>query len=67
MVADSKATFLHYLHLAIGLLCIKINYKKSHLVPSERVQFIGAILDTVVSQAFLPTNRVQTVCELIAN
>ncbi|XP_067324629.1 uncharacterized protein [Anolis sagrei] len=34
-----------------------VNLEKSHLEPTHRIQFIGAVLDSMAEGAFLPNNR----------
>lgn len=63
IVADSKATVSSNLEVTLSLLRslgIQVNWKKSHLDPTRRIQFIGAILDSLAARAFLPLDRAQT-------
>ncbi|KAJ1165465.1 hypothetical protein NDU88_005893 [Pleurodeles waltl] len=46
-------------------LGFSINVPKSHLEPSQRLLFIGAILDTTLNRAFPPPQRVQDIQALI--
>lgn len=39
-------------------LALNVNIPKSHLMPSHRVKFIGAEIDTTVCRAYLPRDRV---------
>lgn len=53
IVADSEA----HLTLTLDLLHssgIQVNLKKSQLVPTKRIQFIGALIDSMLAKAFLP-------------
>ncbi|KAK6300942.1 hypothetical protein J4Q44_G00290400 [Coregonus suidteri] len=47
--------------LLIGRLSITVNDKKSRLMPTQRVAFIGMELDSVLMRARLPTRRVQAI------
>ncbi|XP_060642454.2 transcription factor E4F1 isoform X3 [Anolis sagrei] len=41
-------------HETLGLV---INREKSQLTPTQRIHFIGAIIDSITQKAFLPENR----------
>lgn len=41
-------------------LGIQVNWKKSHLDPTQHIHFVGAILDPQATRAFLPLDRAQT-------
>ena len=45
----------------ISGLVITVNDKKSHLMPTQRMAFIGIELDSVLMRACLPTRRVQVI------
>ncbi|KAJ1184986.1 hypothetical protein NDU88_001782 [Pleurodeles waltl] len=62
--AESQGLVLHHLQLATQLffsLGFSINVSKSHLEPSQRLLFIGAVLDTTLNQAFPPPQRIQDI------
>ncbi|XP_063797513.1 telomeric repeat-binding factor 2-interacting protein 1 isoform X1 [Pseudophryne corroboree] len=42
-----------------------LNFKKSHLIPSQRLQFLGMILDTVDQRIYLPEQKVQRIRHLV--
>ncbi|XP_067319280.1 uncharacterized protein [Anolis sagrei] len=44
-------------HSPPEVLGLVINQDKSHLQPTQRIQFIGAILDTTRQKAYLPEDR----------
>ncbi|KAJ1112338.1 hypothetical protein NDU88_000606 [Pleurodeles waltl] len=46
-------------------LGFSVNVPKSHLEPSQRLLFIGAVLDTTLNRAFPPPQRVQDIQELV--
>ncbi|KAJ1180645.1 hypothetical protein NDU88_005865 [Pleurodeles waltl] len=46
-------------------LGFSVNVPKSHLEPSQRLLFIGAVLDTTLNQAFPPPQRVQDIQEMV--
>ncbi|KAJ1202338.1 hypothetical protein NDU88_006138 [Pleurodeles waltl] len=46
-------------------LGFSVNVPKSHLEPSQRLQFTGAVLDTTLNRAFPPPQRVQDIQELV--
>lgn len=59
-MADSEALLRRHVSLSLDLLCslgISVNLKKSHLIPAQVLQFIGALLDSVQARAFLPQDR----------
>lgn len=67
IVADSAA---RHLQLTLNLLesfGIQVNWKKSQLSPTQRIQYIGAILDTVIARAFLPQDKAQKLWTSIAD
>lgn len=59
VIVDSQQQFQPSLDfiLLLSFLGLQVNFKKSNLVPSPRVQFIGAILDSSAAQAFLLEDR----------
>lgn len=60
IVVDSKVDLLQHLKQMLNLLQslgIAVNWKKSNLVPSQRVQYIGAIIDSTMAKAFLPHDK----------
>lgn len=57
MVRTVSSTFA-----ALGLL---INVKKSSLVPSQNLVFIGAQLDSTMARAYLPTERFTVIKDLV--
>lgn len=67
-VADSKATLSQQVDLSLRLLHslgIQVNLKKSHLVPTQDIVFIGASLDSTIARAFLPLDRVRAIEDLV--
>ncbi|XP_063800256.1 mucin-5AC-like [Pseudophryne corroboree] len=42
-----------------------LNLQKSHLVPLQRLQFLGMILDTVSQKVFLPMNKALTIQSMV--
>lgn len=46
--------YLDDCHSLCHSLGIQVNWKKSHLEPTQRIQFIGTILDSQQACAFLP-------------
>ncbi|XP_063804475.1 uncharacterized protein LOC134981181 [Pseudophryne corroboree] len=42
-----------------------VNFKKSHLIPSQRLQFLGMIFDTVNQRIYLPQQKVQILRHLV--
>lgn len=62
IVAKSRELLRDHVHLTLSvlrLLGLQVNVAKSALDPSQRLRFIGAILDTTVCRAFLPPDRAQ--------
>ncbi|KAJ1131499.1 hypothetical protein NDU88_009835 [Pleurodeles waltl] len=58
----------HHLQSTTQLLFdlgFSVNEPKSHLEPSQRLLFIGAVLDTTLSRAFPPPQRIQDIQELV--
>nr|XP_060620947.1 uncharacterized protein LOC132768763 [Anolis sagrei ordinatus] len=53
---------LLYLPGDLGLI---VNQEKSHLLPSQRIQFIGAVLDSTLRKAYLPEDRLNNLRQAI--
>lgn len=67
-VADSEALLTKQVALSLNLLHslgICVNLKKSHLVPTQEIQFIGARLDSILGRAFLPEDRAHSIWTLV--
>lgn len=63
IVADSMATVSMNLEITLTLLHslgIQVNWNKSHLEPTQHIQFIGAVLDSLHTHAFLPIDCAQS-------
>lgn len=68
LVANSVATLSKHLKLTLHLLHslgVQVNWSKSHLEPCQRLQFIGAIIDSTAARTFLPTDRAQKLTAMI--
>ncbi|KAJ1125086.1 hypothetical protein NDU88_003524 [Pleurodeles waltl] len=66
--AKSPELVLHHLQSTTQLLFdlgFSVNVPKSHLEPSQRLLFIGAVLDTTLSRAFPPPQRIQDIQALV--
>ncbi|KAJ1095605.1 hypothetical protein NDU88_000764 [Pleurodeles waltl] len=66
--AKSPELVSHHLQSTTQLLFdlgFSVNEPKSHLEPSQRLLFIGAVLDTTLSRAFPPPQRIQDIQELV--
>ncbi|KAJ1085596.1 hypothetical protein NDU88_005726 [Pleurodeles waltl] len=66
--AKSPELVSHHLQSTTQLLFdlgFSVNVPKSHLEPSQRLLFIGAVLDTTLSRAFPPPQRIQDIQELV--
>ncbi|KAJ1174034.1 hypothetical protein NDU88_005858, partial [Pleurodeles waltl] len=66
--ARSPELVLHHLQSTTQLLFdlgFWVNMPKSHLEPSQRLLFIGAVLDTTLNRAFPPPQRIQDIQALI--
>ncbi|KAJ1137758.1 hypothetical protein NDU88_004154 [Pleurodeles waltl] len=66
--AKSPELVLHHLQSTTQLLFdldFSVNVPKSHLEPSQRLLFIGAVLDTTLNQAFPPPQRIQDIQALV--
>lgn len=66
--AKSPEMVQHHLQVTSQLLFdlgFSINVPKSHLEPSQRNLFIGAVLDTTVCRAFPPPQRILDIQEMI--
>lgn len=67
-VAQLRESLLAF-HCVVLKPCKKlgflINWEKSRLVHSQRVQFIGAILDSVLARGFLPADRVEALTNMV--
>lgn len=67
IVADSENQLERNLNVILHLLSnlgLQLNHNKSLLIPTQRVQFIGAILDTRLVKAFLPQDSARTLTAL---
>ncbi|KAJ1087084.1 hypothetical protein NDU88_000278 [Pleurodeles waltl] len=67
--AKSPKLELHHLQMTTQLLFslgFSINVPKSHLEPSQRLLFIGTVLDTTLSRAFPPPQWIQDIQALIS-
>ncbi|KAJ1098777.1 hypothetical protein NDU88_003884 [Pleurodeles waltl] len=66
--AKSPELVLHHLQSTTQLLFdlgFSVNMPKSHLEPSQRLLFIGAVLDTTLNRAFPPPQRMQDIQALV--
>ncbi|KAJ1187211.1 hypothetical protein NDU88_003990 [Pleurodeles waltl] len=66
--AKSPELVLHHLQSTSQLLFdlgFLVNVPKSHLEPSQRLLFIGAVLDTTLNQAFPLLQRIQDIQALV--
>lgn len=68
IVVDSVALLRDHLTLTLDLLHslgMQVNWEKSQLIPMQWIQFIGAFLDSVKTQAFLPQDQAQKLWQSI--
>ncbi|KAJ1214845.1 hypothetical protein NDU88_002456 [Pleurodeles waltl] len=66
--AKSPELVLRHLQSTTQLLFdlgFSVNEPKSHLEPSQRLLFIGAVLDTTLGRAFPPPQRIQDIQDLV--
>ncbi|KAJ1116790.1 hypothetical protein NDU88_004996 [Pleurodeles waltl] len=66
--AKSPELVSHHLQSTTQLLFdlgFSVNEPKSHLEPSQRLLFIGAVLDTTLGRAFPPPQRIQDIQDLV--
>ncbi|KAJ1112426.1 hypothetical protein NDU88_000690 [Pleurodeles waltl] len=66
--AKTPELVLHHLQMTTQLLFslgFTVNMPKSHLEPSQRLLFIGAVLDTTLNPAYPPPQRIQDLQALI--
>lgn len=67
-MADSVALLNDHLNVTLlHSLGIKVIWEKSQLVPTQRIQFIGAMLDSLKTHVFLPHNWAEKLWLAIAN
>ncbi|KAG6937227.1 hypothetical protein G0U57_010216, partial [Chelydra serpentina] len=65
---NSSSQVLSHIRTTMGMfdrLGLLLNVRKSTLVPTQRIDFIGAILDSTLARAFLPEARFQTLAAAI--
>ncbi|XP_042300171.1 uncharacterized protein LOC121918142, partial [Sceloporus undulatus] len=63
LTAPSRQELQNAIHFTLRLLSdlgLVVNLEKSHLTPSKQVRFIGSVLDSEESTAYLPQDRFQT-------
>ncbi|KAJ1135717.1 hypothetical protein NDU88_002152 [Pleurodeles waltl] len=66
--AKDPELVLHHLQSTTQLLFdlgFSVNVPKSHLEPSQRLLFIGAVLDTTLGRAFPPPQRIRDIQALV--